>query len=231
MRHVARTAVIVDDHPLWLDALEALLARVEIAVAGRTTDATVARDLLWEHRPDLFVVDYASAAKDVSGRASAGNALPLLVQAQEANSRMKCVVLSNHDDARERERAFVSRATAYCVKQALPDDIAAAIRQIFHPSIYLAHSLAGQSTAAAVELEPIEDVSLTKREREILRLAAEGYSNTQLAKMLWVTEQTVKFHLSNIYRKLDVSNRTEASRWAQKRGLLTDPKSQPVAVG
>ena len=52
---------------------------------------------------------------------------------------------------------------------------------------------------------------------------AEGHSNAQLARMLWVTEQTVKFHLSNIYRKLNVSNRTEASRWAQVHGLLPTP--------
>ena len=61
---------------------------------------------------------------------------------------------------------------------------------------------------------------LTRRELEILQLVAEGHSNAQLARMLWVTEQTVKFHLSNVYRKLDVANRTEASRWAQLRGLL-----------
>jgi DNA-binding CsgD family transcriptional regulator len=69
---------------------------------------------------------------------------------------------------------------------------------------------------------------LTRRELEILQLVAEGYSNSQLAKMLWVTEQTVKFHLSNIYRKLDVANRTEASRWAQVHGLL--PSQPAVAV-
>jgi len=73
--------------------------------------------------------------------------------------------------------------------------------------------------------EPVEkgpvDAGLTRREVEILQLVAEGYSNAQLAKMLWVTEQTVKFHLSNIYRKLGVANRTEASRWAQLNGLLT----------
>ena len=66
------------------------------------------------------------------------------------------------------------------------------------------------------------DVALTRREREILALVSEGYSNRELAKMIWVTEQTVKFHLSNIYRKLDVSNRTEASRWAHKHRLI-DP--------
>ncbi len=63
-------------------------------------------------------------------------------------------------------------------------------------------------------------LELTGREHEILQLVAEGHSNAKLAKMLWVTEQTVKFHLSNVYRKLNVSNRTEAARWAQLNGLL-----------
>jgi DNA-binding CsgD family transcriptional regulator len=62
---------------------------------------------------------------------------------------------------------------------------------------------------------------LTRREVEILRLVSEGHSNAQVARTLWVTEQTVKFHLSNIYRKLDVGNRTEASRWAQLHGVLS----------
>jgi DNA-binding CsgD family transcriptional regulator len=72
-------------------------------------------------------------------------------------------------------------------------------------------------------------LGLTRRELEILRLVAEGHSNAQLARMLWVTEQTVKFHLSNIYRKLDVANRTEASRWAQRRGLL-DTQPAPASA-
>jgi DNA-binding NarL/FixJ family response regulator len=69
---------------------------------------------------------------------------------------------------------------------------------------------------------------LTRRELEILRLMAEGHSNTDLAKMLWVTEKTVKFHLSNVYRKLGVSNRTEAGRWAQLNGLLRTPDHSSV---
>ena len=72
---------------------------------------------------------------------------------------------------------------------------------------------------------------LTRRELEILRLVAEGHSNSQLAQLLWVTEQTVKFHLSNIYRKLDVSNRTEASRWAQLNGLLPSPARAGAEAG
>jgi DNA-binding CsgD family transcriptional regulator len=63
---------------------------------------------------------------------------------------------------------------------------------------------------------------LTQRELEILQLVAGGASNAAVARTLWVTEQTVKFHLSNVYRKLSVSNRAEASRWAQVHGLLTN---------
>jgi DNA-binding NarL/FixJ family response regulator len=74
---------------------------------------------------------------------------------------------------------------------------------------------------------------LTTREREILALVSEGTGNKQIAKKLWVTEQTVKFHLSNIYRKLQVSNRTEASRIAHATGLISlsalSAHAEPVA--
>jgi DNA-binding CsgD family transcriptional regulator len=75
-------------------------------------------------------------------------------------------------------------------------------------------------TALATKVS-VDQHDLTNRELEILRLVAEGHSNAQLARMLWVTEQTVKFHLSNVYRKLNVANRTEAARWAQLHGLLS----------
>jgi DNA-binding NarL/FixJ family response regulator len=64
------------------------------------------------------------------------------------------------------------------------------------------------------------DCPLTPRELEVLRAAAEGHTNARIGRQLWVTEQTVKFHLSNIYRKLGVSNRTEASRYALVNGLI-----------
>ena len=111
------------------------------------------------------------------------------------------------------------------IKTAHPDDLASAIRQAFEHSVYLAG--ARPVHTAAPKPQPGDDSrGLTRRELEILQLVAEGHSNAQLAKMLWVTEQTVKFHLSNIYRKLDVANRTEASRWAQVRGLLPAPARQ-----
>jgi DNA-binding NarL/FixJ family response regulator len=131
---------------------------------------------------------------------------------------MKAIVLSMYEERTLVKAAFAAGAFAYVLKSGDPDDLRAAIRQAFEPSVYFAPEFAGNGA------EPDErssvDGGLTRREIEILQLVAEGYSNAQLAKMLWVTEQTVKFHLSNIYRKLDVANRTEASRWAQVHGLL-----------
>jgi DNA-binding NarL/FixJ family response regulator len=66
----------------------------------------------------------------------------------------------------------------------------------------------------------LDDCPLTDRELEILRLVAQGYTNGKIARELWVTEQTVKFHLSNTYRKLGVANRTEASRYAHLNDLM-----------
>jgi DNA-binding NarL/FixJ family response regulator len=142
-------------------------------------------------------------------------------------------------DDRAIDEAFAMGVTAYCIKSAVPDDLLAAIRQSFEQSIYLAASRVGQNgklQTTAVSLvqgdfavrfaEETNRPELTKRELEILRLVAEGHSNSQLARMLWVTEQTIKFHLSNIYRKLDVANRTEASRWAQVHGLLAEPSRE-----
>ena len=68
------------------------------------------------------------------------------------------------------------------------------------------------------------ETSLTSRELEVLRLVAAGSTNGEIAQKLWVTEQTVKFHLSNVYRKLEVGNRTEASHYAHVNGLLGAPQ-------
>jgi DNA-binding CsgD family transcriptional regulator len=115
--------------------------------------------------------------------------------------------------------------------------VAATVRQTFDHTIFLAHS-APTNGSAPSSLPPVsagsevdeDDVALTRREREILALVAEGHSNRELARMLWVTEQTVKFHLSNIYRKLDVANRTEASRWAHRNGLVGAAIAVPLPV-
>jgi DNA-binding NarL/FixJ family response regulator len=128
---------------------------------------------------------------------------------------LRAVVVGQGVDEEEAAAALAAGASAYVIETTHAEDIGATIRQVFQPSVYLAkgHKPQTMPPSAAGSI-------LTAREREILRLVAEGSSNAEVARMLWVTEQTVKFHLSNVYRKLAVSNRTEASRWAQVHGLL-----------
>jgi DNA-binding NarL/FixJ family response regulator len=206
-----RTAVLLDQHPLWLDAVEAVLHRIGVEVKGKATSPQHALALVEEHRPSLLVTGLEMDEGEMDG-------LECLALARERVPSLKVIVLSAYAEAQYVDAALAAGAEAYVLKTAHADDLASAIRQAFDHSIYLARGQNGkrQRTRESVE----EAWGLTRRELEILTLVAEGHSNAQLARMLWVTEQTVKFHLSNIYRKLNVSNRTEASRWAQVHGLL-----------
>jgi DNA-binding NarL/FixJ family response regulator len=205
-----RTAVILDRHPLWVDALNQLVVGVGITVVGRTTDAEEALALVGEHRPDMFIV----------GTDATDDQVACVRLAKQVQPDLKTLVLSDDSGYESIEMAFAAGAEIYCVKTAQQQDLASAIRQVFDRSIYMANGGEFETTVRPVPaIEPVAH-ELTRRELEILRLVAEGHSNSQLARMLWVTEQTVKFHLSNIYRKLGVGNRTEASRWAQLHGLL-----------
>jgi DNA-binding NarL/FixJ family response regulator len=209
-----RKAVVLDEQPLWLDAMEHLLERVGISIVGKTTDADEAVALVEQHHPDVLLADYG-ADPDCIRRSC------------EVHPGLKAIVLSATDQPDQIEAAFSAGASVFCVKTAAQDDLTVAIRQAFEASIYLASRV--QPMAKQPSAAPADAPELTRRELEILRLVAEGHSNSRLASMLWVTEQTVKFHLSNIYRKLDVANRTEASRWAQLHGLLVESAAETAA--
>lgn len=210
------SAVLLDRQPLWLEAVELVLARIDVRVAGKATTPTQALTLIGAQRPDILVTGVTMAAGEIDG-------IECVMKARELVPGLRAVVLSAHTETEYIDRALNAGAVAYVVKSAHPDDLASAIRQAFQHSVYFAGSR--PAPAAPADWPPAESsevAELTRREREILQLVAEGHSNATLAKMLWVTEQTVKFHLSNVYRKLDVANRTEAARWAQLNGLLPD---------
>ena len=207
-----RTAVVCDRHPLWIEAIESVLRRAEIHVVGRTTSVVAGLEAVRRHRPSLLVTDAVLAETDDA------DGVGLIEQARAKMPELRAIVVSLSDRRATIDRAFQAGASAYVMKSAHPDDLASAARQAFEHSLFLA----GAPRLVASTLPNHELVDLTRREEEILRLVAEGHSNAQLAQMLWVTEQTVKFHLSNVYRKLDVSNRTEAGRWAQVNGLLPE---------
>ncbi len=205
-----RTTVLVDEHPLWLETVAQVVADLGVQVVGTATRSSEALRIVAQHSPDLLVTGIRMPEGEMDG-------IALVRESLHRAPVMKAIVLSMYDDIEHVHASFKAGVSAYVLKSTHPEDLKSAIRQAFEPSVYFPP----EGTSNGEELfENPSDAGLTRRELEILRLVAEGYSNAQLAKMLWVTEQTVKFHLSNIYRKLDVSNRTEASRWAQRHGLL-----------
>jgi two-component system response regulator DevR len=215
----ARTAVILDQHPLWLDAVDQVLQPLALDVVAKTTSIAAALDAVATLRPALLLMDL-----DLDDPPRAG--LECIRRARELAPGLDIVVLSGYSETEVVESAFAAGAIAFVVKTAQPDDLVAAVRQVFDHSIFLRSAF---SPAPRTMLPPPHgEPGLTRRELEILRLVSEGHSNAQVARTLWVTEQTVKFHLSNIYRKLHVGNRTEASRWAQLHGVLLAPEGVDV---
>jgi DNA-binding NarL/FixJ family response regulator len=206
--------------------MQQLVADMGVAVAGAATDCDEAVAMIGESRPDVFIAGIDPLKP---------NQIACIRRAADVHPGLKSIVVADNTEPEAILGAFSAGASIYCAKTAEQDDLASAIRQLFSRSIYIS---AADSPTIPHEPRPAEPVShnLTRRELEILRLVAEGSSNSQLARMLWVTEQTVKFHLSNIYRKLDVTNRTEASRWAQLNGLLAtcreefEPTSEVAAT-
>ena len=213
---------------MWLDALESILHSIDMNVVGRTTDPQEALELVRESQPDLLICEIEMPEGGLTG-------IALIRACRERSNGLRVIVFGVSREPADIDAAFGAGALAYAVKTTHPEDIAATVRQTFDHTIF--HATRPGSTEGALNVlpaviaaEPGESVSLTRREEEILALVAEGYSNRELARMLWVTEQTVKFHLSNIYRKLGVANRTEASRWAHRNGAVGQATAVPLPV-
>ena len=206
----SRTALVVDDDAGWLDAVEPILVAAGVELIGCTTSSRSTVTLVRKLRPALLVIGLRTPPGEPDG-------ISLVGPSRAVHDALRVIVASSAAAPADVDAAFHAGACAYVVRSAQPEDLAAAIRIAFSGSVFVGASH-GNGVAPLPGREPLG--RLTSREREILQLVSEGHTNAELAHMLWVTEQTVKFHLSNIYRKLNVSNRTEASRWAQRAGLL-----------
>lgn len=202
--------VIADDHRLILDGVRhALEESGEFDIVGEAMNGTQVLALLKRVTADVVVLDIRMPGMD---------GLVCLDQIKKRDPDIKVIVLSASSDQKLIENVLKRGASAYIVKSVNPIDLPAVIRQAVEETVYTAVGVSNDSADAAAK-----SAGLTTRELAILTALAQGKSNAAIAKELWVAPQTVKFHLTNIYRKLRVANRTEAARYAYQQGLVESP--------
>ena len=202
--------VIADDHRLILDGIRrALEADGGFEVVGETQSGTQVLPLVSRTSPDLVLLDLRMPNMD---------GLACLDELRRRHPNVKVVMLSASTSQELIDTALRRGASAYILKTVAPDDLPSTIRQALDGNVFSAGT--GSDVDDTIGAKA---AGLTDREITILRALARGSSNEEIAKELWVAQQTVKFHLTNIYRKLGVKNRTEATRYAYQQGLVESP--------
>ncbi|MFC0313454.1 response regulator [Gordonia phosphorivorans] len=206
--------VLVDDHAVLREGLRALLDRHEgIAVVGEAGTYEGALAEVAHARPDVVVVDLKlTAGTDYEG-------MRLIAELHRWNPDLSILVLTTFLDDELVVRAVRAGARGYVVKDVDTTELVRAIRALadggsaFDPrsSMIVMRAMSGERDVSA---------ELTDREREVLRLMADGLSNPAIGRRLYISESTVKFHIRNLIRKLGVSKRTDAVYVASKRGLI-----------
>ena len=196
--------LIVADRSMVVHTIRlALRQTAGFEVVGFVDGRAPVRDALVEHRPDVVLVDELEDAVV---------ALARLREASEHAPDAQIVLLTLRMEDGWLADVFEAGADAVLSKSMHPVSLGTTLREVVRGNVV--HRYESPRRTAT------EACPLTRRELEILLLAAEGHTNGQIARSLWVTEQTVKFHLSNTYRKLGVANRTEASRYAHLHELV-----------
>jgi DNA-binding NarL/FixJ family response regulator len=210
--------VIADDHPLILAGVRRVLESAEgFEVVGEARSGSEVLPLIGRTSPDVVVLDMRMPGVDGLG---------CLDRIRARYPQTKVVVLSVSADPEQVQAAFKHGACGYVVKSIDSADLASAIRQAVDGTAFHALGL-----PALNEESSAKAAGLTERELTIMKAVARGLPNQAIARELWVTEQTVKFHLTNVYRKLGVANRTEAARWAFARGLLNEHDHESETAG
>jgi DNA-binding NarL/FixJ family response regulator len=216
--------VVADQHRLILLAIAKLLEDADgVEVAATTDRGTAVVPLVNEHEPDVVVLN--ARLPDIDG-------LLVLDRVRKHFPEVKVVVFD--EDARLLETARERGACAYISKHIDPSLLVDALRAAVEGNEFV-------SLGFPEEAQLAPPPGLTNRELAILKTVAAGHTNKQVAAALFVTEQTVKFHLTNIYRKLNLRSRTDAARFAHEHGLAENaflvgaeaaaPVSDPGPVG
>jgi DNA-binding NarL/FixJ family response regulator len=206
--------LVADDHPLIREGLRQSLTDQGFNVVAEAEDGRSAVDLALQHRPDVVVMDIGMPKLD---------GLEATRRILSKRPAARVLVLTGHDDERMREAARAAGAKAFVVKSASTKELTDTVRAIARGESPIGN-VAARKSAAMFERSylssPLTDPVLTKREREVLQMFANGRSTVEVAKSLSISQKTVKNHLTSIYQKLNVRDRTEAVLLGVRMGVI-----------
>jgi DNA-binding NarL/FixJ family response regulator len=207
--------VIADDHRLMLSALKTTLAMDGgFEIVGEANDGSEVLPIVGRTQPDVVLLDLKMPRMD---------GITCVEHLRKRFPDVRTIVLSAIEDPELVRAALRHGASAFIVKRIDPNDLGAAVRQAMDGVVYQPFGPIGESDDTRLRASGVSD-----RELEVLKLVADGKSNKQIASELFLAVQTVKFHLTSLYRKLDARTRTEAVREAYRRGLLEAPLLERV---
>jgi DNA-binding NarL/FixJ family response regulator len=201
--------LLADDHRLIIEGVRRALEEAgDFEIVGECSSGSQVLPMVGRTNPDVVLLDLRMPGAD---------GLACLSRIRSQHPEVKVVILSASTDEKVIANVLKRGASAYVVKSVNPVDLPSVLRQAFDGTVFTAVGLPDPGDS------PARAAGLTERETAILSALARGLSNEAIAKELWVAEQTVKFHLTKIYRKLGVANRTEAARLAYQNGLVESP--------
>lgn len=208
---MVKTLAVVAEDSLIVEAISIGLQKSgDFRIVAHLDGRSASIEKIVEAAPDAVLIDEMEPPDQV---------LQLIREIKASRERAAIIILVLSPEQVRLDQIFAAGATAVVSKATHPLALATLIRETIDARVvHLYKPADSQERSGAGPTQ--HDALLSAREREVLKLVAAGSTNGEIARKLWVTEQTVKFHLSNIYRKLGVANRTEASHYAHVHGML-----------
>ncbi len=207
-----KRVVVVAEDSLIVEVIGIALRKSgEFSLLGHLTARSASVEAIIETDPDLVLIDDGDQSD---------HTVELIRQIKAQRESIAIIVLTLSPDSAQLDKIFDAGACAAVSKATNPAALATLIRETLDGRVLHLHKRVDTVPGSVGSSKAAVESVLSARELEVLRLVAAGSTNNEIARKLWVTEQTVKFHLSNIYRKLKVANRTEASHYAHVNGLL-----------
>ena len=214
-----KTILIVDDHPFFRDGVKSLLAKQSTyRVAGEAGSGEEGLKKAKEIRPDLVIMDIG--LPDVSG-------IDITRSIREILAETRVVILSMHLKIEYITKAFQAGATGYITKESATERLLECLESVSKGEYFMDPSLAHEVVESLMRSEKKElksadasYASLTRREKQVMCLLAEGLSTTEIAEKLFISRKTVENHRSNILSKLDLHSTVELVRYAARYGLI-----------